>query len=108
MEEAVKMKEVTFTTPVLCMPWILREEELNFKVTYKKNSNLHDQYVPPEVAKIPHTMVIDLPIDDIESYVADNLSWLPLKKDSELLTRLTTHLSLHNHKLRTGRALDMS
>jgi len=37
MEEAVKMKEVTFTTPVLSMPWILREEELNFKVTYRKN-----------------------------------------------------------------------
>ena len=54
MEEAVKMKEVTFTTPVLCMPWILREEELNFKVTYKKNSNLHDQCVPPEVAKNPY------------------------------------------------------
>jgi len=82
MEEAVKMKEVTFTTPVLSMPWILREEELNFKVTYRKNSNLHDQYVPPQVANIQHSMVIDLPIEDIESYVADNLSWLPLKKDA--------------------------
>jgi len=82
MEEAVKMKEVTYTTPVLSMPWILRGEELNFKVTYRKNSNLHDQYVPPQVANIQLSMVIDLPIEDIESYVADNLSWLPLKKDA--------------------------
>ena len=82
MEEAVKMKEVTFTTPVLSMPWILREEELNFKVTHRKNSNLHDQHVPPQVANIQLSMVIDLPIEDIESYVADNLSWLPLKKDA--------------------------
>ena len=82
MEEAVKMKEVTFTTPVLSMPWILREEELNFKVTYRKNSNLHDQYVPSQVANIQLSMVIDLPIEDIESYVADNLSWLTLKKDA--------------------------
>lgn len=30
-------------------------------------------------------MVIDLPLEDIETYVRSDLAWLPLRSDEELL-----------------------
>ena len=59
-----------FKTPVL----LCRDDFINKyqskKVKYKKGERLHDMLIPPECADLPNTIVIDLPITDIERYMA--------------------------------------
>jgi hypothetical protein len=40
------------------------------KVKYKKGELPHDMFIPPECTNLPNTIVIDLPITDIERYIA--------------------------------------
>ena len=49
--------------------------------------------IPPVCERLSNGMVIDMPTEDIESWVAERLHWLQLCSDEELVDRL--HRLLH-------------
>jgi hypothetical protein len=59
-----------FKTPVLLCGDDFSSNYQSKKVKYKKGERLHDMLIPPECADLPNTIVIDLPITDIERYMA--------------------------------------
>jgi hypothetical protein len=63
------------------------------KVRYRKGELLHEVTVPEVCRHLPNGMVIDIPIADIEEYMQKFLSWLPIKRDEELLLLLHGVLS---------------
>jgi hypothetical protein len=59
-----------FKTPVLLCGDDFSSNYQSKKVKYKKRELLHDMFIPPECTNLPNTIVIDLPITDIERYIA--------------------------------------
>lgn len=80
--EPLGKREVTLVTPVITSPWIIDESMLRRQLSFNKNDLLHLMRIPSNVTKLGRTMVIDLPIENIENFVAEQLSWLPLQPDA--------------------------
>ena len=51
--------------------------------------------IPPVCERLSNGMVIDMPTEDLESWVAERLHWLQLHSDEELVERLH-QLLLHS------------
>ena len=54
--------------------------------------------IPPVCERLSNGMVIDMPTEDIESWVVERLHWLQLSSDGELVDRL--HDLLHRTQQR--------
>jgi hypothetical protein len=80
--EAGTQREVTLVTPVLTHPWHYEESALHKRLVYTKGAPLHQLRVPSNVANLGRCMAIDLPLDGIDDFVAQQLHWLPLLPDS--------------------------
>jgi len=76
--EPLGNREVTLVTPVLCSPWVIDESRLRRQITFNKNDLLHLMRIPSTVTNLGRAMVIDLPIENIQNFVAEQLHWLPL------------------------------
>jgi len=90
------IKEVIFITPVIFGSQYIPHNLSSRKIRYQRGLRLHQDEVPESCQRLPRGMVISLPLTEIEAFVAEKLSWLPLKTDDELVD------GLHNI-LRHGR-----
>ena len=73
------------------------------KVKYKKGELLHDMFIPPVCSVLPNTIVIDLPVTDIEAYISKFLAWLPLKSDEVLIDYLQVLIRVSKQEKQTCR-----
>ncbi len=82
-------REVTFITPVLFSGHI-PSSIVSRTLSYRKEDLLEaDQTVLPAIIdSLPLGMVIELPEEAINQYVASSLSWLPLSDDNYLAQKL--------------------
>ena len=90
---AAPWKEVWFRTPVILGNANLPPTYEGELVRYQKDAILHENLIPPVCERLSNGMVIDMPTEDIESWVAERLHWLQLCSDEELVDRL--HRLLH-------------
>jgi hypothetical protein len=49
---------------------------------------LHESPLPANLGVLSHGFVIELPVDNIASYVHNRISWLRLKSDDDLANHL--------------------
>ena len=92
-----------FKTPVLLCGDDLISNFESKKVKYKKGELLHEMFIPPECSVLPNTIVIDLPITNIEAYITQFLAWLPLKSDEVLIDHLQELIRSSKQEKQTNR-----